>query len=100
MFISDNLDWPLAVDEPPAKSIPMGVTKVRRQFMSWRAVVERSPPSALSFRLATRRWCRANGRPEMNGRITEEILSGFRTAERVLRPAKVKVASFAGEPDD
>ena len=30
----------------------------------------------------------------MNGVIVEEILPGYRTQERVLRPAKVRVASF------
>jgi molecular chaperone GrpE (heat shock protein) len=103
--VLDNLDRALAVDESSgAKSILMGVTMVRRQFMSVLESmgVEQIPTVGAEFSPLCHEAVAAEPTddPEMNGRITEEILSGFRTAERVLRPAKVKVASFAGEPED
>ncbi|MGI6782669.1 MAG: nucleotide exchange factor GrpE [Aminivibrio sp.] len=103
--VLDNLDRALSVDESAgAKSILMGVTMVRRQFMSVLESmgVEQIPTVGAEF---SPLWHEAvaaepTDDPEMNGRVTEEILSGFRTAERALRPAKVKVASFTGETEE
>jgi molecular chaperone GrpE len=35
--------------------------------------------------------------PDMNGLVVEEVMTGFRSRDRVLRAAKVRVASFSPE---
>lgn len=103
--VLDNLDRALSVDaSSDGKSILMGVNMVRRQFMSVLESmgVEQIPTVGAEFSPLYHEAVAAEPTedPEKNGLITEEILSGFRTAERVLRPAKVKVASFTGETED
>lgn len=103
--VLDNLDRALAVDaSSDGKSILMGVTMVRRQFMAVLESmgVEQIPTVGTEFSPLYHEAVAAEPTedPEKNGLITEEILSGFRTADRVLRPAKVKVASFAEEQED
>ncbi len=97
--VLDNLDRALAV--PPdvdGKSVLQGVTMVRRQFLSVLESigVEPVPGVGAPFSPEHHEAVAAveTDDPEQNGLVVEEIQSGYRTKERVLRPAKVKVASF------
>ncbi len=98
--VLDNLDRALAV--PPnveAKSILQGVSMVRRQFLSviQDQGVDPIPTVGTPFSPEIHEAVAtvSSEDPSMNGIIVEEILPGYRTQERVLRPAKVKVASFS-----
>ncbi|MEA4880618.1 MAG: nucleotide exchange factor GrpE [Synergistaceae bacterium] len=98
--VLDNLDRALAV--PPdadAKSILQGVSMVRRQFLSviQDQGVDPIPTVGVPFSPEVHEAVATvpSDDPSMNGIIVEEILPGYRTDERVLRPAKVKVASFS-----
>lgn len=98
--VLDNLDRALAVDgEADGKSILQGVTMVRRQFLSVLESmgVEQIATVGTAFSPSWHEAVAAEPTddPEKNGVITEEILSGFRSGDRVLRPAKVKVASYS-----
>jgi len=98
--VLDNLDRALAAESAAdGKSILQGVTMVRRQFLSVleRMGVERIPTVGEPFSPDVHEAVAAEETddPEKNGIVTEEIQPGYRTGERVLRPAKVKVASCA-----
>jgi molecular chaperone GrpE (heat shock protein) len=98
--VLDNLDRALAAEgAADGSSILQGVTMVRRQFLSVLESmgVERIPTVGMPFSPEIHEAVAAEvtDDPEKNGIVTEEILSGYRTGERVLRPAKVKVASCA-----
>lgn len=96
--VLDNLDRALSAGETSDSSgILQGVTMVRRQFLSVLESmgVEQIPTVGTPFSPEVHEALAAEmtDDPEKNGIVTEEILSGYRTRERVLRPAKVKVAS-------
>ncbi|NLB83185.1 MAG: nucleotide exchange factor GrpE [Synergistaceae bacterium] len=97
--VLDNLDRALAVPaNVDAKSILQGVSMVRRQFLSviQEQGVDPIPTVGVPFSPEIHEAVAtvSSDDPSMNGIIVEEILPGYRTQERVLRPAKVKVASF------
>ena len=97
--ILDNLDRALAVPaDVDAKSILQGVSMVRRQFLSviQDQGVDPIPTVGVPFspELHEAVATVSSDDPSMNGIIVDEILPGYRTQERVLRPAKVRVASF------
>ena len=97
--VLDNLDRALAVPaDVDAKSILQGVSMVRRQFLSviQEQGVDPIPTVGVPFspELHEAVATVSSDDPSMNGVIVEEILPGYRTQERVLRPAKVRVASF------
>ncbi len=98
--VLDNLDRALAVESAAdGKSILQGVTMVRRQFLSVLESmgVERIPTVGTPFSPELHEAVAAEETddPGKNGIITGEIQPGYRSGERVLRPAKVKVASCA-----
>ncbi len=98
--VLDNLDRALAAEgAADGSSILQGVTMVRRQFLTVLESmgVEQIPTVGALFspELHEAVAAEVTDDPEKNGIVTEEILSGYRTRERVLRPAKVKVASCA-----
>jgi|LSQX01.2.fsa_nt_gb molecular chaperone GrpE (heat shock protein) len=98
--VLDNLDRALAVESPAdGKSILQGVTMVRRQFLYVLESmgVEQIPTVGTPFSPECHEAVAAEETddPARNGMVTGEILSGYRTKERILRPAKVKVASCA-----
>ena len=97
--VLDNLDRALAV--PPdadGKSLLQGVGMVRRQFLSVLESmgVESVPGEGTPFSPEYHEAVAAveTDDPELHGIVVEEIQTGYRTKERVLRPAKVRVASF------
>ena len=99
--VLDNLDRALAV--PPdsdGRSILQGVQMVRRQFLSVIQAqgVDPVPTVGIPFSLDIHEAVATvlTDDPSMDGIVLEEVLPGYRTQERVLRPAKVKVASFRG----
>lgn len=102
--VLDNLDRALSVTpDVDGKSVLQGVAMVRKQFL---AVLESmgveavpSTGSVFSPECHEAIVAVATDDPEQNGIVLEEIQSGFRTKERVLRPAKVKVASFTAETE-
>ena len=94
--VLDNLDRALAVPEDgSAKDVLVGVGMVRRQFLS---VLEEMgvgiiPADGVLFDPALHD---AVGTvsvedPEKDGMVLEELVRGYRTDERVLRPARVTV---------
>lgn len=97
--VLDNLDRALSVSpDIDGKSVLQGVAMVRKQFL---AVLESmgveavpSIGSVFSPEYHEAVVAVATDDPEKNGIVMEEIQSGYRTKERVLRPAKVKVASY------
>lgn len=98
--VLDNLDRALAAGhDADGKSLLQGVAMVRRQFLSVLESmgVEQIPTVGSPFSPEIHEAVAAEETddPGKNGIITEEIQSGYRTGERVLRPAKVKVASCA-----
>ncbi len=100
--VLDNLDRALSVTpDVDGKSVLQGVAMVRKQFLSvlesMGVEVVPSIGSVFSPELHEAVAAVATNDPEQNGIVLEEIQSGFRTKERVLRPAKVKVASFTSE---
>lgn len=97
--VLDNLDRALAVPaDGDAKSILQGVQMVRRLFLSviQEQGVDQIPTVGVPFSPELHEAVATvlTDDPSMNGVIVEEILPGYRTHERVLRPAKVRVASF------
>lgn len=96
--VLDNLDRALSV--PPdadGKSLLQGVTMVRRQFLSVLEAmgVEPVPGKGAAFSPEFHEAVAAvpTDDPEQDGIVVEEIQPGYRTKERVLRPAKVKVGA-------
>ena len=99
--VLDNLDRALVVPaDADGRSILEGVEMVRRQF---HAVLEglgvEQVPTVGSFfspELHEAVAAVPTNDPEQNGMVMDELLAGYRTAERVLRPARVRVASYSG----
>jgi len=94
--VLDNLDRALAVpEEGSAKDVLIGVRMVRRQFLS---ILENSEVTAIPtegcpfdpvlHEAVETEFVEA---PEQDGLVLRELLCGFRTTERVLRPAQVRV---------
>lgn len=100
--VLDNLDRALAVDpDSEGRSILKGVDMVRKQFLS---VLESLgvapiPTNGVPFSPECHEAVAAvaTDDPDMNGLVVEEVMTGFRSRDRVLRAAKVRVASFSPE---
>jgi molecular chaperone GrpE len=98
--VLDNLDRALNVSEDGlAKDVLVGVRMVQRQFLS---VLESSdvtaiPSEGCAFDPLLHEAVETEevGDPDRNGMILLELLRGYRTSDRVLRPAQVRVARGA-----
>ncbi|MBQ6972120.1 MAG: nucleotide exchange factor GrpE [Synergistaceae bacterium] len=96
--VLDNLDRALSASTDDPAGIIKGVEMVQRQFVN---VLEGLGVSVIktegeSFDPAIHD---ASGTekvdsPELDGKITAELLRGYRTKDRVLRPAKVTVGKI------
>jgi len=94
--VLDNLDRALCVPESgSAKDVLIGVRMVQRQFLS---VLENSdvtviPTVGCAFDLTQHDAIETEfvDNPEENGFILHEFMRGYRTSERVLRAAQVRV---------
>ena len=97
--VLDNLDRALSVPESgTAKDVLVGVRMVQRQFLS---VLENSGVTVI-----TAEGCAFDplqheaietefvDEPDRNGMILDELLRGYRTSDRVLRPAQVRVGKL------
>ncbi|MDR1049060.1 MAG: nucleotide exchange factor GrpE [Synergistaceae bacterium] len=93
----DNLDRALAVPEDTtAKNVLIGVRMVLRQFLSILEDlgVTLIPAEGQRFDplLHDAVETEPAGSPEMDGMILAELVRGYRADDRVLRPARVRVA--------
>ncbi len=96
--VLDNLDRALAVKSgSDGKTVLEGVTMVRRQFLSVLESMGVEPVPTVGYPVSPEFHdavaAEETDDPEKNGIVIEEIQTGYRTKERTLRPAKVKVAS-------
>lgn len=96
--VLDNLDRALAVKSgSDGKTVLEGVTMVRRQFLSVLESMGVEPVPTVGYPFSPEFHDAVTAEetddPEKNGIVIEEIQTGYRTKERTLRPAKVKVAS-------
>jgi molecular chaperone GrpE len=97
--VLDNLDRALSVPENgTAKDVLVGVRMVQRQFLS---VLENSgvtviPTQECAFDPLQHEAVETEfvEEPERNGIILSELLRGYRTPDRVLRPAQVRVGKL------
>lgn len=97
--VLDNLDRALAVpEEGSARDVLVGVRMVQRQFLS---VLENSevsviPTEGMPFdpQLHDAVETEYVSEPAMDGMILSELLRGYRTPERVLRPSQVRVGKL------
>jgi molecular chaperone GrpE (heat shock protein) len=96
MPVLDNLDRALAVPEDgSAKDVLIGVRMVQRQFLS---VMENSEVTIIQTEgcpfdpmLHDAVETEFVEEPDRNGAVLCELLRGYRTPDRVLRPAQVRV---------
>ena len=94
--VLDNLDRALSVPENgAAKDVLIGVRMVQRQFLS---VLENSevtviPTEGLPFDPLLHDAVETEfvDEPEQEGAVLCELLRGYRTPDRVLRPAQVRI---------
>lgn len=98
--VLDNLDRALCVpDEGTAKDVLVGVRMVQRQFLSTleNAGVTVIPTEEGVFDPLLHEAVEIEPveDPERDGKILAEILRGYKTPERVLRAAQVRVAKKA-----
>jgi len=99
--VLDNLDRALCVPETsPAKDVLVGVRMVQRQFLS---VLESSdvtiiPTVGHPFDPLLHEAIETEfvDMPDQNGFILNELMRGYRTPERVLRAAQVRVGRLRG----
>ena len=97
--VLDNLDRALNVPESgTAKDVLVGVRMVQRQFLS---VLENSgvtviPAEGCAFDPLQHEAIETEfvDEPDRNGMILGELLRGYRTSDRVLRPAQVRVGKL------
>jgi molecular chaperone GrpE len=97
--VLDNLDRALSVPENgTAKDVLVGVRMVQRQFLS---VLENSgvtaiPTEGCAFDPLQHEAIETEfvEEPDRNGMILSELLRGYRTSDRVLRPAQVRVGKL------
>lgn len=99
--VLDNLDRAFVVPaDADGRTILEGVEMVRRQFHAVleRLGVEQVPTVGSPFSPELHEAVAAvpTDDPEQNGMVVDELLAGYRTADRVLRPARVRVASCSG----
>ena len=102
--VLDNLDRALNVPETgSAKDVLVGVRMVRRQFLS---VLENSevtviPTEGCLFDPMLHDAVETEfiEEPGLDGSVLHELLRGYRTPERVLRPAQVRVGKFRNQEE-
>ena len=97
--VLDNLDRALeAANSEDAKSILKGVEMVQRQFVgvldNLGVSIIKSEGESFDPSLHDASGTEKVDDPELDGKIIREILKGYRTSERVLRPAKVTVGKI------
>lgn len=100
--VLDNLDRALCVsEEGSAKDVLVGVRMVQRQFLS---VLENSgvtpiPTEGCSFDPLLHDAVETEfvEDPQQDGMILNELLRGYQAADRVLRPAQVRVGKLRPE---
>ncbi len=97
--VLDNLDRALeATNSEDAKSILKGVEMVQRQFVgvldNLGVSIIKSEGESFDPSLHDASGTEKVEDPELDGKIIREILKGYRTSERVLRPAKVTVGKI------
>ena len=98
--VLDNLDRAIAiVPETDGRRLHDGVVMVQKQFLSvlQSMGVEPVPVEGVPFSPEFHEALAAveTDDPEMNGIVVEEVVRGYRTRDRVLRPAKVRVAKYS-----
>ncbi len=93
--VLDNLDRALSVANEDPSSIVKGVEMVHRQFIN---ALENLGVSAINAKgevfdpsLHDASGTEHVDDPELDGKVVSEILKGWRTKDRVLRPAQVTV---------
>ena len=97
--VLDNLDRALeAANSEDAKSILKGVEMVQRQFVgvldNLGVSIIKSEGESFDPSLHDASGTEKVDDPELDGKIIREVLKGYRTSERVLRPAKVTVGKI------
>ena len=99
--VLDNLDRALSASSEDTAGIVKGVEMVQRQFVG---VLEGLGVSVIkaegeTFDPAVHDAAGTENvnDPELDGKIISEVLKGYRTKDRVLRPSKVIVGKKAGE---
>jgi molecular chaperone GrpE (heat shock protein) len=102
--VLDNLDRALAVPENgTAKDVLVGVRMVQRQFLSVleNAGVTPIPAEGQLFDPALHDAIETEAvdDPGQDGRVLRELSRGYRSAERVLRVAQVRVGRFAAKEE-
>lgn len=100
--VLDNLDRALCVpEEGSARDVLVGVRMVRRQFLSVLEDMDITPIPAegCSFDPSLHDAVETEyiEEPSLNGAILSELLSGYKSADRVLRPAQVRVGKLKAE---
>ena len=105
--VLDNLDRALNVSEgSTAADVLKGVKMVQRQFLSVlqdlgvEAIATSENGELLQFDHLQHDAVSMEEVPDPNldGKIVEELLKGYRTKEKVLRPAQVRVGKFTTAP--
>ena len=100
----DNLDRALCVpEEGSAKDVLVGVRMVQRQFLS---VLENSgvsviPAEGVAFDPMEHDAVETElvSDPELDGMVLQELLRGYKTPDRVLRPAQVRVGKLKNKDE-
>ena len=99
--VLDNLDRALSASSEDSESIVKGVEMVQRQFVG---VLEGLGVSVIKTEgeifdpsLHDAASTEKVNDPELDGKIISEVLKGYRTKEKVLRPSKVIVGKKEGE---
>ncbi|MBQ4430992.1 MAG: nucleotide exchange factor GrpE [Synergistaceae bacterium] len=96
--VLDNLDRALTAGTEDAMSILKGVEMVQRQFMGvlegLGVSVIKSEGEKFDPSIHDATGTEKTNDPELDGVIIREILKGYRTNDRVLRPAKVIVGKI------
>ena len=96
--VLDNLDRALKAGTEDSASIVKGVEMVQRQFMGvldgLGVSVIKSEGEKFDPSIHDAAGTEKTDDPELDGIIIREILKGYRTKDRVLRPAKVIVGKI------
>lgn len=100
--VLDNLDRALSVSEDvSAKDVLMGIRMVQRQFLSVLENVDVMviPTEGCPFDPALHDAVETEfvEDPALDGVVLQELLRGYKTSERVLRPSQVRVGKLKSQ---
>ncbi len=100
--VLDNLDRALsAANSEDTKSIVTGVDMVRRQFLSilenFGVSIIQTEGEIFKPELHDAAATQEVDDPEQDGKILNELLKGYRTKDKILRPAQVIVGKLSSE---